>query len=84
MIKLCLYVSNVIHVNEHTEYANCGLHVNFLKFWLMSFCFMMRKYSVQIDGGREGGREREKERGGDGRLVLNEQNPLSVTKFICW
>ena len=28
MIKLYLDVSDVIHVNEHTKYANCSLHVN--------------------------------------------------------
>ena len=39
----CLYASDVIHANEHTEYVNCDLRVNFLKFWLMSFCFVMRK-----------------------------------------
>ena len=32
MIKLCFNVSDVTHVNEHTSYANCGLHVNFLNF----------------------------------------------------
>ena len=45
MIKLCLQVSDVINGNENTEYANCGLQVNFfyLNFLLMSFCFMMKK-----------------------------------------
>ena len=43
MIKLCLYVSDVIHANEQTKYANCGLHVNFWNFLLMSFCSVMKK-----------------------------------------
>ena len=43
MIKLCLDVKDVIHANEHTKYANSGLHVNFWKFWLMPFCFMIKK-----------------------------------------
>ena len=29
IIKLYLNVSDVIHTNRHTKYANCGLHVNF-------------------------------------------------------
>ena len=43
MIKLCLYISDVIHANEQTKYANCGLHVNFWNFLLMSFCSVMKK-----------------------------------------
>ena len=43
VIKLYLYVSNVINVNEHTKYANCGLHVNSCNFLLMPFCLMMKK-----------------------------------------
>ena len=42
MTGLCLDVTNVIHANEHTEYANCGVRVNFWNF-LMPFCFMMKK-----------------------------------------
>ena len=29
MIQQCFLVSDVIHANEPTQYANCGLHVNF-------------------------------------------------------
>ena len=36
-------VCDVIHAHKHTQYANCGLHVSFLKFWLLPFCFMMKK-----------------------------------------
>ena len=43
MIKLCLGGSEVIHASEDKLYANCGLHVNFWKFWLMPFCFIMTK-----------------------------------------
>ena len=43
MIKLCLSVSDVIRVNKLKLYVNCGLHVNFWKFWLMLFCLMMKK-----------------------------------------
>ena len=43
MIKLYLNEIDVIHANEHTKHANCGLHVNFWIFLLMSFCFMMKK-----------------------------------------
>ena len=28
MIKRYIDVNDVIHENEHTMYANCGLHVN--------------------------------------------------------
>ena len=38
MIKLYLHTSDVIHANEHTKYANCGLHGNFYNFLLMPFC----------------------------------------------
>ena len=34
---------DVIHANEHTKYANCGLPVKSWNFLLMSFCFMMKK-----------------------------------------
>ena len=43
MIKLCLSVSDVIRVNKLKLYVNCGLHVNFWKFWLMLFSLMMKK-----------------------------------------
>ena len=43
MIKLYIEVSDVIHANGHTKYANCTLHVNCWNFLLMSFCFMMKK-----------------------------------------
>ena len=43
MIKLRLDVSDVIHKSEHTKYENCGLHVNFWIFLLMSFCLMTEK-----------------------------------------
>ena len=33
MIKLYITVSDLIHSNEHTKYANCGLDKNF---WI--FC----------------------------------------------
>ena len=26
-------VGDVIHANEHTQYTNCGLHVNFWNSW---------------------------------------------------
>ena len=38
MIKLFLYVSDIIHVNEH-----CGLHINFWNFWLKPLGLMMKK-----------------------------------------
>ena len=43
MIKLYLYVSDVIHVNEQTKYVNCGLYVNFWNFSLTSFGFVINK-----------------------------------------
>ena len=43
MIKLYLGVSDVIHANEQTKYANCDLHVNFWNFLLMSFCLVTKK-----------------------------------------
>ena len=43
MIKLYLDVSDVMHANLYTKHANCGLHVNFWNFSLMSFYFMMKK-----------------------------------------
>ena len=39
MIKLYLLVSDVIHANEHTKYANCGLHANLWNFLLMPFFY---------------------------------------------
>lgn len=42
IVKLHLNVSDVIHANEYTEHANDGLHVDFWKLLLMSFCFMMK------------------------------------------
>ena len=42
MIKLYLEVSYVIHANEHTKYADCGLPVNFWIFLLMSFWFTLK------------------------------------------
>ena len=35
MIKLCLDVSNVIHANEHTKNANCGLRVSLWTYLLI-------------------------------------------------
>ena len=43
MIKQCFDFSDVISVNEHTFNANCGLHVNFWKILLSSFCFVTEK-----------------------------------------
>ena len=42
MIKLYLDVGDA-YTQRHTLYANCGLHVNLWKFWLIPFCFVMRK-----------------------------------------
>ena len=36
-----MVVLTVIHVNKHTNYTNCGLHVNFWNFLLIPFCIMM-------------------------------------------
>ena len=43
MIKLRFDLSEAFHANEHTLYANCGLHIHFWNFWQMLFCFMMKK-----------------------------------------
>ena len=43
MIRRCLDVSDVVPANEHTQYANFGLHVNFWDFWSMPFCNMIKK-----------------------------------------
>ena len=43
MIKLYLDLSDVIHANKHTRYANCGLHINVWNFLFMRFCFMVKK-----------------------------------------
>ena len=43
LTKLYLDVSDIIHKNEHTKYAKCGLPVNFWIFLLMSFSFMTKK-----------------------------------------
>ena len=43
MIKLVFDISDVVHANGHTQNANCGLYVKFRKFWLIPFCFIMRK-----------------------------------------
>ena len=43
LIKLYFDLNDIIHANKHTEYANCGLAVNFWIFSLMSSCFMMKK-----------------------------------------
>ena len=43
MIKLYVNVSDVIHANDHTKYANCGLPVNFWTFLSTSFCFIIKK-----------------------------------------
>lgn len=45
MIVMRLNVNDVIPMNEHTWYANanCGIHVNFWSFRLMSFCLMIKK-----------------------------------------
>ena len=37
MIRLCIDVRDMILMHEHKNYANCGLHVTFSKFWLMPF-----------------------------------------------
>ena len=42
VIKLCLDVSNAIHANEHTKYANCGLPLIFGIFLLMQQFFIMK------------------------------------------
>ena len=42
IVKLYLNASDVIHANEYKKHANDGLHVNFWKLLLMSFCFMMK------------------------------------------
>ena len=47
MIKLYLDVSDVIHTNEHTKYANCDFYKNFWIFLLMPFCFMMSKNGLR-------------------------------------
>ena len=47
MIRLCLIISDVIHTNEHTQYANCSLLVNVWIFRLMPFCFMTKKYHLK-------------------------------------
>ena len=28
MIQQCFFASDVIHANEHTQYANCSVNVN--------------------------------------------------------
>ena len=38
VVKRYLDVSDVIHANEQTKPANCGLHVNF---WRMLFCYFV-------------------------------------------
>ena len=43
IIKLYLDVNDVIHANEHPNYANCGLPVSFWIFLLMSLCFIVKK-----------------------------------------
>ena len=46
MIKPCLEVSHIINVNEDSQdkrNANEDSQINFWKFWLMPFCFMMEK-----------------------------------------
>ena len=43
MIRLCLGNSDVIHANERTQHANCGLLVNFWNLRLMSLCFITKK-----------------------------------------
>ena len=47
MIILHLDVGHVIQANEHTNYPNIGLHVNFWNLLLMAFCFMIEKDSFQ-------------------------------------
>ena len=34
---------DVTHTNELKQYGKCGLHINFWNFWLMTFCFMVKK-----------------------------------------
>ena len=46
MIKLHLDVSDVIHVNKHTKYANCGLPVNFWGFFVDVVLFYDEKGSL--------------------------------------
>ena len=43
MIKLYRELSNAIHVNECTKYTNCGLHLSFWIFLLMSVCLLIKK-----------------------------------------
>ena len=43
IIKLCIQVSDIIHVNKHTRYANCGLQMNFWDFLLMWFCLWWKR-----------------------------------------
>ena len=44
MIRLRLDVSDVVHMNEHTKYANCSLHENFLNFFnVIMFCLVVEK-----------------------------------------
>ena len=44
MIKMTnLYTGDVINANEQTIFGDCSLNVNFWKFLLISFCFMMKK-----------------------------------------
>ena len=42
-IKLWINASDVITTKEQTKYANWGLHVILWNFWLMSYCFKMKK-----------------------------------------
>ena len=42
MVRLYLDVSDVIHINERTKYANWDWPVNLLIYLLVSFCFMKK------------------------------------------
>ena len=43
MIKVYLNISGATNENKHTKYANCGFHINFWNFLLMSFYITMKK-----------------------------------------
>ena len=42
MNRLYLDVSDVMHANEDAIYGNCGLHINFRNFLLLTFCFTIK------------------------------------------
>ena len=43
MNTLYLNVTDIMHANEYAIYANSGLHVNLWDFFLVPFCFKMKK-----------------------------------------